>query len=77
MLERVGTGWTGVGPVLGRVALVSDPRWTGIGLRDRRLIGIGLGDRCWVGVGLSVYDDLHVGRVGPVLDRCWTADVID
>ena len=76
MLERAGTGWTGVGPVLGRVEPVSDRRWTGIGLSDRRWTGIGLGDRCWTGVVVSAYDDLH-GRVGPVLDRCWTADVLD
>ena len=64
--------WTGVRPVLGRVAPVSDRRWTGSGKRDRRWVCIELSDRCWTGVGLSVYGALQLDCVGLELDWGWT-----
>ena len=58
--------------MLGRVAPVSDRRWTGFGKRDRRWICIELSDRCWTGVGLSVSGDLQLDCVGLELDWSWT-----
>ena len=63
---------TGVRPVLGRVAPVSDRRWTGFGKRDRSEICIELSIRCRSGVGLSVHRDLQLDGVGLELDWGWT-----
>ena len=63
---------TGVRPVLGRVAPVSDRRWTGFGNRDWSEICIELSIRCRSGVGLSVHGDLQLDCVGLELDWGWT-----